>query len=638
MNDPPATPRYGSRLLTGLFLLAVLALPVLLAPLLPGAGLYGWLPLFVALLVARYADSRSGIAAMMIFTVPVVWQGAVWQPIMMLGVFLAILLVRSRKMMAAEVAVLAGLILVLVAGLGWLVTGSGMAWGLVLPLLRAALGAAMAAAMADVVVAHVVPMARAPFVAFKSRRAMARVVRSGANLLLLLFAALLLAEQSDWAGPHGSAMFLLAGMVLFWLYRSVLLHMVKADHDQPHWVLREYGKPALMAPPALSVAEMEGAVGDFVEEHNLFVAIRAERTRLIDAVSDLNRSIGLRLIQDISFDPQSGLLRYTNLRLTEPPERLTMQVHANDCAQFQDVADNSETVIEFRPATGADFESMLLTLGDRRGSYSWGTGVMVALNQPRRLAETLAKQARLVDLGGVASSIGHELKQPLFTIAVAAESLRLLAAKNQIERNRAQIAGRIDRISEQVGRARDIIDHVARYGRVDQAEPFRIDVAEGLRNAHIFLAPMLEDRGIDVTMAMVAGPHCAIISQVELEQVFVNAIQNASDSIDARRAAGWDGTGAIALAVETVDGVICCTVTDNGMGLGASVAESAFHAFFTTKQDGGTGLGLYISRQIVAKAGGAITLRPAEGGGAVLEITLAAAPEEDAGTSGERAG
>ena len=77
---------------------------------------------------------------------------------------------------------------------------------------------------------------------------------------------------------------------------------------------------------------------------------------------------------------------------------------------------------------------------------------------------------------------------------------------------------------------------------------------------------------------------------------------------------GWDGAGRIAITVERKGATIRCRVMDNGVGLGPSVGISAFNAFFTTKSDKGTGIGLYISHGIVTRAGGTIALHPAEGG------------------------
>jgi signal transduction histidine kinase len=68
---------------------------------------------------------------------------------------------------------------------------------------------------------------------------------------------------------------------------------------------------------------------------------------------------------------------------------------------------------------------------------------------------------------------------------------------------------------------------------------------------------------------------------------------------------------------------IRCTVADDGVGLDIGVEDTAFEAFFTTKTiDNGTGLGLFISRQIVTDAGGSIALVPNADHGATLVVML----------------
>ncbi len=260
------------------------------------------------------------------------------------------------------------------------------------------------------------------------------------------------------------------------------------------------------------------------------------------------------------------------------------------------------------------------------GDMEWASGVLVQLKRPRDLDAIMAKQARLADLGSVASSIGHEIKQPLFTIAVAAESLRLLATKAQ--KGPADPAdSKPDRTHFGTGRpgSRHYRACHRLHGKSSQTERVAIDVAETMRRSYNFLIQMIDDQRIDVNIAIAEGAHATVMPQVELEQVFVNAIHNAIDAIVARRNTGWTGQGAIELRVASTETLISCAVADNGLGLAPNIASSVFNAFFTTKADHGTGLGLYISRQIIERAGGHIALRQANDGGAILEIELPAA-------------
>jgi len=257
------------------------------------------------------------------------------------------------------------------------------------------------------------------------------------------------------------------------------------------------------------------------------------------------------------------------------------------------------------------------------------TGLPQTSDEPGREAApsmALAQRARHADLGARIMTIAHELRQPLFTIAVAAESQRLMLARAAETRpSTDQLAERTECIAEQVSRATAIIEQILDYGRTNAKAASELDVAESLRRSCAFLAPTFEEQAIELVFSIENGWHCTIMSPVELEQVFVNALQNATDSIISRRRAGWTGTGRITCSVASCDGLISCIIEDNGAGVSKRHAEAAFDAFFSTKADEGTGLGLFITREIVLRAGGSVSLRPSPGKGAHLAIELPAA-------------
>ncbi len=389
-------------------------------------------------------------------------------------------------------------------------------------------------------------------------------------------------------------------------------------------MVRRFGTPNLPMPPHVPFAEIDVPLRDFVARNNNYVAAIEDRDRLTKMTLDLKRSIDLRLMANIRFDPATGKLHFTHVKMTEPPVERSLQVHPGDYQLFPAADGSDEATIEFRTASAAEFDAQMITLRQSAGPLAWESGAMVKFTQPRRLRDLMVQQARLVDLGSMASAISHEIKQPLFTIAIAAESMQLMLDKGRSDIADQQLAGRIARIAEQVDRARNIIERISHYGRTDAAIPVEVDIDETMLLAVSFLSAMLEDRHIAVVSSVAPGRHRVLMSQVALEQVIVNGIQNAADSIQARRDAGWTGEGRITLEVARVGHRLRCTIADNGAGLPPGLAESAFNAFFTTKSSSnGSGLGLFISRQIIIDAGGTIRLRAGdEDEGAALEIDL----------------
>lgn len=249
----------------------------------------------------------------------------------------------------------------------------------------------------------------------------------------------------------------------------------------------------------------------------------------------------------------------------------------------------------------------------------------LSTNEPAaRLLRSAAGKTRLAELGQLSCTIAHELRQPLFTISMASENLRLMLETDAGDRDRMQQSVR--RIAEQVQRAQTIIDQTLAYATGVDTAPDIADIGEAAANAIGFLAGMLERSDVEVKADWSIDTAFVGVSRIEMEQVFVNLLRNAVESIEDRRRAGWRGAGKIVLTIEKVGANVRCIITDNGAGLTPQTSEAAFEPFFTTKARNGTGLGLHICRQILAKAGGVIRLVPGPVEGARVEVRLHLVP------------
>ena len=367
----------------------------------------------------------------------------------------------------------------------------------------------------------------------------------------------------------------------------------------------------------------ENAAGNAVAQDSGSVAYEENRGALVDA----SGTPAFRSISGICFDAHAGRLVFCEDAASHPG---SLQIHPADASRVIESVGRGDTILTFRARTGPDFEPMLLAMSCRTGKWRWESGILLHRGDQRHYSMALAQRARHADLGARIMTIAHELRQPLFTISVAAESQRLMLARaDRSDRSTGQIAERAERIAEQVIRATAIIEQILSYGRTSANSEAELDVAETLRRSCAFLAPLLEERAIELDFSIEDGRHCTIMSPVELEQVFVNALQNAADSIVSRRREGWTGTGRITCSVATCDGLVSCIIADNGAGVSPRHAEAAFNAFFSTKADEGTGLGLFITREIILRAGGNVSLRPSLHEGALLAIELPATGHAD---------
>jgi signal transduction histidine kinase len=173
----------------------------------------------------------------------------------------------------------------------------------------------------------------------------------------------------------------------------------------------------------------------------------------------------------------------------------------------------------------------------------------------------------------------------------------------------------LEEVKESTRRISDLVSAVKSYAQLDRASMQRTDLTEGLESTLVMLAHRIPE---DVTVRREYSPDVPRIEALaaELNQVWTNLIANSLDAMGGR------GTLRVSTRVERDDVVV--EVGDTGTGMSPETAAHAFDPFFTTKGVGeGTGLGLDISRRIVDRHKGDISIqtRPGE---TVLRVRLPA--------------
>lgn len=414
-------------------------------------------------------------------------------------------------------------------------------------------------------------------------------------------------------------------LVIALLLQLLLMRAVRRSLHAWNEVTDGFGQPGLSRPAKLVFSEFEQPIAAIVAANNSFADLVDERRRMAEAVRQLKQEMDLSLAADIRFDDATGTLHFMDFGIDRLAQPRSEQIHPNDCLAFTDMRNADEAFIEFRLAGANTSDWYLLVARDLLAPGRWRSGWMVHLRQSKLAQNRMLQQARLVELGGMASALSHELKQPLFTISLSAENGRLLLDQPNGE-GAARARSKFDRISDQVHRARDIIARISRYARIESNDPEPLDLAEVIRTTLTFMRPLLVQQNVGARVVLPPGPPLRLLApRVGLEQVMVNAIQNSVDSIATRReeVGEQELVGTIELSVMPYEEGLRIAISDNGSGLMLSHSETAFDAFMTTKApDHGTGLGLYISRQIVMEIGGkiAIASRETPERGAVVTI------------------
>lgn len=235
--------------------------------------------------------------------------------------------------------------------------------------------------------------------------------------------------------------------------------------------------------------------------------------------------------------------------------------------------------------------------------------------------EQLIYLARVGLLGELSAALVHELNQPLAAILANAQAgRRRLRGPAPAQAGLSEILGDIVEASQ---RAISVIQRMRALflRRETQSQP--VDLNAVARDAAALARSSLAEHG--VRLALVLDPRSVPLrgDAVQLQQVLLNLILNACDALDMRR------PGMRRVTVSTSGGPgreACLTVADNGAGIASGLLERIFDSFFTTKPQG-LGVGLSVSREIVAAHGGRIEAVNRAEGGAVFRITLPMAEE-----------
>jgi C4-dicarboxylate-specific signal transduction histidine kinase len=230
--------------------------------------------------------------------------------------------------------------------------------------------------------------------------------------------------------------------------------------------------------------------------------------------------------------------------------------------------------------------------------------------------------ARVGLLGELSVALVHELNQPLAAILANAQAgRRRLRGTPGAQGALGEI---LDDIVEASQRAASVIQRMRALFLRRETQRQQVDLNAVACDALALVQSRLAAHGVRLALALAPRAVPLRADPVQLQQVLLNLILNACDAMDA------NPPGTRRLAVATVGGPgpqACLTVTDNGAGIASGLRECIFDSFFTTKPQG-LGVGLSVSREIVAAHGGRIEAVNRAEGGAMFRITLPMAGEK----------
>jgi PAS domain S-box-containing protein len=307
---------------------------------------------------------------------------------------------------------------------------------------------------------------------------------------------------------------------------------------------------------------------------------------------------------------------------TEPEKWRLVRATLDSRQPFRDFVycsarrDNSPIYVKAsgKPVFGAD--------GEFRGYRGTGTDVTAVMRAQeereklRELESHLAHMSRLSVMGELATSLVHEITQP---IATARNNAR--AAMNFLGRNPPALGEVREALACLVGdvdRAGKIIEGVRRHVKKAPPRKDRFDLNDAIKEVIVLARAAIDKHGVAVHIRLMDGPLAVEGDRVQLQQVVLNLILNAVEAMSSVEAGARD------LSISTEQSrpdEVLVAVRDSGPGMDPKDLERVFETFYTTKS-GGIGMGLSISRSIIAAHGGRLSADLTAPRGAVFQFTL----------------
>jgi C4-dicarboxylate-specific signal transduction histidine kinase len=230
--------------------------------------------------------------------------------------------------------------------------------------------------------------------------------------------------------------------------------------------------------------------------------------------------------------------------------------------------------------------------------------------------EKMTHLTRVTTMGEMASSIAHEVNQPLTAIATYAQACRRLIDGDLVET--PEVLDVLERIGEEAIRAGDIIRRLRGLVKKRDDEMQECDITQLLNEISplAFVDARLND--IELSFVLPQSTPRILADGVQIQQVILNLIRNGIDSM----LNNDPGQRILEVRAEHVTGEgVSVSVRDQGCGIPEDRGDHLFQPFFTTKE-AGLGLGLSISRSIISKHGGQLWFSRNSGGGTTFHFTL----------------
>ncbi|HEY2113659.1 MAG TPA: PAS domain S-box protein [Candidatus Angelobacter sp.] len=263
-----------------------------------------------------------------------------------------------------------------------------------------------------------------------------------------------------------------------------------------------------------------------------------------------------------------------------------------------------ETVRLHKNGQRIDVSLTISPMKDANGKAIGAAKIVRDITEKKKIDRALRVTEKLAAAGRLAATVAHEINNPL-------EAVTNLVYLAKVDAHNTE---RVTRYLEMAGRELDRVAHITRqtlgFYR-DTSSPSHLSATHILDDLLSFYERRFESRKIRV-VKQYDGNIEIMALMGELRQAFSNLISNSIDAmpgggtlvIRARQTHAWNNAHRLGVRI---------TILDSGSGIAPQHRKNLFQPFFTTKEDVGTGLGLWITRSIIEKHGGTIRVKSRNG-------------------------
>ena len=231
-----------------------------------------------------------------------------------------------------------------------------------------------------------------------------------------------------------------------------------------------------------------------------------------------------------------------------------------------------------------------------------------AEEQSRHNLQTMAHAGRVQSMGEMASSLAHELNQPLTAILSFSQASQRIVGSGSFEQE--ELLHALDRIAVNAQRAGDIISHMRSFVRKEDSSAELSDMNQLISEAMDLVSSELLKLKIELVIDQQEPIPMVPVDTIQIQQVVLNLVRNSMEAIDQH---GSKKRNITIITRMYKPGSIEVTVSDTGPGLDKEISNKVFSTFVTTKADG-MGVGLSICKSIVEAHDGELCMRKRPGG------------------------